>query len=591
MKTLFQSCAILACLLAITNAAFGARVSVEPQNAAVYAGQSLTLQYRLTQAAQPADPPLLAIDGCEVRYAGMMQSSETHIVNNRRSTTSSYIYSYKVQPRGAGVFRVPSLVFEIPGGTQAAAPETTIITAEAPTSSEFLLQIETDADEVYVGQPVQLTWVWLTAQRVSQVEITWPAPDGAEVFVGPRSQPDRNRGAAVASIMGKDVSLRSESRSFGGRAWTAYVAEMIVVPTHSGVLEIPGSTVLIDADTGRRQRGVSIFDSRTITETVSAKAPARSLTVRNLPESGRPANFSGLVGRYRLEAVASPTNVRVGDPIELTVVVYGPEATAREPEIDFGTIPGFSGVFRIDTTGDDDARVQGGKLLKRTLRAQRDDVSSIPPIELTYFDPELGRYAVARTSSIPLEVTPTRIVTLADARGERDSEPTGAQIESRDGGLQANVTDTSALRTENTDTLALLKTPEKLALLTAPPALFVIAGAAVFVRTRRARREGARNSKRALPDALVHLDKASTPNEVAATIRSFIGVRFPDAGSAITGEDARRLLDPAGPTANDLADILNACDAARFGGVGAEIESLRQRAREALSNLERGEIR
>ena len=38
---------------------------------------------------------------------------------------------------------------------------------------------------------------------------------------------------------------------------------------------------------------------------------------------GRPQSFSGAVGQYRLNVIALPTQVRVGDPIELTIDIYG----------------------------------------------------------------------------------------------------------------------------------------------------------------------------------------------------------------------------------------------------------------------------
>ena len=47
------------------------------------------------------------------------------------------------------------------------------------------------------------------------------------------------------------------------------------------------------------------------------------LTVLPLPEQGKPEGFYGLVGRYTIEASATPTQVSVGDPITLIIKIGG----------------------------------------------------------------------------------------------------------------------------------------------------------------------------------------------------------------------------------------------------------------------------
>src|SRR6516162_9933180 len=45
--------------------------------------------------------------------------------------------------------------------------------------------------------------------------------------------------------------------------------------------------------------------------------------VEEPPVAGRPADFSGLVGFFRISTSASPTEVRVEDPLTLTVRITG----------------------------------------------------------------------------------------------------------------------------------------------------------------------------------------------------------------------------------------------------------------------------
>lgn len=570
------------------SAALAVRVEIEPKNPALYVGQAFTLQYRLIDASRPAQAPELAVDGCAIRYMGMSQKSFTHIVNGVRRDQEEYVYSYNVRAEKAGRFIAPALEFRVPGGEIVRAEPVAIVAADAPRSPDFQLDIRVDSDEVYVGQPVKITWEWRATRDFEGIELAWEEPENADVTVASSSDPARIGRRNVVAMMGVEAAINGSRRTIDGRETGVYSAELIVVPRRAGELVIPGSNVLARVDTGRRRRGLSVFESSRVLEWFSSEAPSQTLRVRELPGDGRPPGFAGLVGRYRVEATATPRNVRVGDPINLRVSVYGPETATREPELDLNSSPGFEGAFRVDQTGENAERQRGRFVYSRTLRAQRDDVDAIPSIEIPYFDPELGRYATARTSPISLEVTPTRVVTLADAQGGGAGGVEGSQLESRSGGLRANVTHPRALASERFDPFAIARSPLGVAGVLAPPAIFALAGVVVLARTRRERTSASRSARRALPEAMRLLSAASTTDDVAQTVRGYLATRFPEGGAAMTPDEVTRLLGDHSGTI-EVASVLRACDDARFGGGEADAAELAQRAREALNALAKGE--
>src|SRR5690606_34729625 len=69
--------------------------------------------------------------------------------------------------------------------------------------------------------------------------------------------------------------------------------------------------------------GDSFFGSKRGYEHLAIPSNPLSLEVLPLPEQGRPAEFTGLIGEFRFEAQAAPTEVSVGDPITLTIRVSG----------------------------------------------------------------------------------------------------------------------------------------------------------------------------------------------------------------------------------------------------------------------------
>ena len=589
MKTLCR-CVIVLALLLTAHPAAAARVNVSIGSTAVYVGQTLTVRYELSDTNDPAVPPDLEVPGCAVRYAGMNRSSQTftRTVNGRRvkNTVSKFVYDFSIKPAAPGSYEIPPQVFTLPGGETVKSPAVSFEAGEAPTSPLFVLSVEADEEIAYVGQPIKVTWTWYTGQRLAGAEITWLPPASADVHVTDRSDPAQHRGDTATTMMGVDTRLIRDRRSKDDRVWDVYTTELVVVPTAPGVLRIPASNVLIEADTGRRRRGVSLFDSSAITEVYASRSEPLDITVKPLPSQGRPPGFTGLVGAYDIETRATPTAVRVGDPIVLTMVVRGPDLFTGVPDFDLGGMPGFETDFRVDGDDADPARTRQGLVLTRTLRAQHDGVVAIPGIELPYFDVESGRYAAARSRPIPLEVTPTRVVTLADAQGAMGEAPTGTAIESRAGGLLANVTGPAALTPEHFSARTLALSPPVLTLLTAPPAAALLAGVVVLARSRQEQNADRSRRKRALPAARGALRDAAGPDDVIEALRGYFAARWPGTASVLTPDVISRVLPPC-DLEEDLIALIGDCDAARFGSAAADTPTLAVRAGQLLDRLEK----
>jgi BatD DUF11 like domain len=129
------------------------------------------------------------------------------------------------------------------------------------------------------------------------------------------------------------------------------------------------------------------------------------------PVVGQPAYFSGLVGRYQIAASATPTEVNVEDSLTLTITITQTSA---------GTSPRFMPrretlrVFPASVERDfyvqalPDTRMRGPKVwtFAYRLKPKREDVTRIPALRLSYFDPRVNKYQVAYSRSIGLRVRP-----------------------------------------------------------------------------------------------------------------------------------------------------------------------------------------
>lgn len=147
-----------------------------------------------------------------------------------------------------------------------------------------------------------------------------------------------------------------------------------------------------------------------------SESQARIVEIVPVPTEGKPSTYSGLIGHYGLELQAANTAVNVGDPIELSLDVQGPEPMSgieRSIRTDALEAAGF----RVAPDG---WRLEGGsstgtRRYTTTVRATDASIDQIPSISIDSFDPDSRSYETFGSEPIPLEVRAVRTVTLDDA--------------------------------------------------------------------------------------------------------------------------------------------------------------------------------
>ena len=76
---------------------------------------------------------------------------------------------------------------------------------------------------------------------------------------------------------------------------------------------------------------------------VTLEAKAQTITVKPLPTANKPASFNGAVGRYTMQAKASPLEVTVGDPVTLNIQISGQGAidSLNLPKLDWPSFKSY----------------------------------------------------------------------------------------------------------------------------------------------------------------------------------------------------------------------------------------------------------
>lgn len=136
-----------------------------------------------------------------------------------------------------------------------------------------------------------------------------------------------------------------------------------------------------------------------------------TLTILPLPEAGRPADFSGLVGHFHFSVLPTPLNIALGDLISTTFTIEGdllPD-TYLKPAIK--ECPGLK-VYDLKTAASEST--PNRHVYSQTLVPGTSTLTAIPACSLSYFDTRQMRYKTLTAGPFPLrfhsEHTPVQTV-------------------------------------------------------------------------------------------------------------------------------------------------------------------------------------
>ena len=574
--TYTRGCAIGAALAIVAAAAAPQeppKVAVGVESSDVFVGEPFTFQIQVdsVDGVQPPDLEVLSGD-FTVEYLGASQSSSQSISYGNGRTTrierKRFLINYRLVASRAGSLEIPAITLSIDGEDHTTRPIT--IRARAPEPVDgFQMVCEFSKGTCYAGEPVTLTSTIYIGGPVESLSVSLPAVTSS-LFHSEPLEPVQRRGGEYfrIPINGKPVLAEKGETRLDGENYITLVFKHILVAREHGTLTAPDGVVTLNVPTGNRRR--SPFGSSGALRQVIVPSNPISLTVLPVPEEGKPANFSGLVGAFTLSASAAPVTVNVGDPITLTLTLEGSPYLRHFEMPPLGRQERLAQAFRIPEEMAPGRIEENRKVFTQTIRAQSDAVTEIPPIALAYFDTATGQYATAATAPIPITVLETQVVTAADAEGYQPVQETVAHV-AVDAGIAHNFTGAEMLRKQRFGPDVWMRSAGSWAVLLVPPGLFgLLAGFRLFGRL-----DGLRSHTRTRKQALSRLEEtldqgtgADDPHGLALdALRVYLGTKLQLNPSALTFSDAHGPLQRQGASAGcleGLEQVFSACEAHRY---------------------------
>ncbi|HEX4825644.1 MAG TPA: BatD family protein [Candidatus Polarisedimenticolaceae bacterium] len=311
------------------------RASVLPRGA-IYETTEVRLQIEIDGSSIPevSAPSLPTMTNLAVAGGPQTSRSSSYVFENGRiNASNSLILTYFLTPKGTGSAVIPAFVVNVggtsyrteplqfqiaPGRSGPAPPAGRRPGAPSGGSDDDEGDEGADLSDVFLQSKLSQTSVWAGQAVVLEMTLYAAAPLGGFGWTDIPS---------MTGFWTEDIPVDAQREhtivTMNNRRYDAFpVARKLLVPTSSGTLAVPAYTGQVQVRRASRDPFGSFFSLGRFANLVR-KSNALKLEVKPLPETGRPASFTGAVGAYRFTTTADRKTVNAGDAVAVRATVEG----------------------------------------------------------------------------------------------------------------------------------------------------------------------------------------------------------------------------------------------------------------------------
>lgn len=402
-------------------------------------GGSFRLSFKISSLEIESVSDLGEIDGFEILYGPSRSTSQSvRIINGKTTSESSTTLTYTLRATKKGSYTLPKLSVKVGGKSYTSnAVKIEVVEGALPgqqqssgnsgqssnsggqsvskstktSGKDLFITVVANKKEVYEQEPILLTYKVYTKLNLTQLSGKMPDLNG---------------------FMSKEIELPKEKNftvePFGGENYyTVEWSKYVMFPQQTGKLSIP--SIKFEGVVVYEDRSIDPFDAffnglrGGIQKKRTIVAPGVDINVKPLP-AGKPDNFSGGVGQFKIKSTLLTKQPKTGESIDLEVVISGvgnldlvAAPTVQFPD-GFDTYEPRQKVnTKITTSG-----MQGSMTVNYVAIPQSKGKYTIPAIEFSYFDPSAGKYKTLHTEPIDIEVAQGSKTTYSGRQQEIDAK-------------------------------------------------------------------------------------------------------------------------------------------------------------------------
>jgi hypothetical protein len=419
LRGLAAAIAIVIAVFTVHGVSAAASIDAAIEPTQIMLGESARLTIT-TSGSGTLSVTLPVVSGLEFRIVG--RSQQIQMINGTTIESTSTIV--RVTPDEAGVFTIPAigpksapLVLRVlPGGSSSSAPNNagppdTVPLVPGTTNAEGIrltpdgsayVRLEITKHEVYVGESVPIAvQIGMRDGFVTSLN-GLPKLNSSDFTLNNLSQQPERGGKVI------------DGKRFTVLTWRSLLAAVkpgsfsltFEAPLTVKIRTRPQRDSLLDDLLG--DPFMQNFFGATIPKNVNVTSPEAAFTVLPLPAEGKPPDFGGAVGAFKISTDLSSTTNIAGDPLTLRMHVNGAgnfdrvESTMLGADSQWKTYDPKSTFKPTDATG-----YRGEKTFEQPLIAAQAGAHTVPPLSFSFFDPATHRYETAHSSPLSVTVSPS----------------------------------------------------------------------------------------------------------------------------------------------------------------------------------------
>ena len=402
---------VIAALLAVAAPALHAQsntatVSASLVDPSVEAGDSAEYRIKIINGMPSQIPPAPEVGGLNITYQHPERTAQYEIGTGfqmRQMVTTTFVY--RVDTTRAGQFTIPGQQIEIAGTALRTLPVTLTVlehgTARRGSAGLWLgSELIIPKKSAYVGEsiPVEYRAFFGLSMRFAPDPDPMLGGEGFSLQKFTRPQVD------LQTVQGAQVHAASYKTTIAGaKIGRCVVGPAVVQPA----VQVPWSPRQMFTDANDYQlldeampmvRAYYMPQKR-----VKLSSDTAEVEIKPLPP-GKPSNFSGAIGEFKLEAEADPHKAQAGDPITVRLTLSGRGNFDRIAAPVLGDDKGLRSYPATSKfKADDEVNLSGVKTFEQVIIADGPR-SALPPYHFSYLDPVAGKYVELDTPPVPVEI-------------------------------------------------------------------------------------------------------------------------------------------------------------------------------------------
>lgn len=328
------------------------------------------------------------------------------------SKNGKHVYIYTLSPKEVGYSTIPKIEIldnvssEIKIKVNEPVSYSTKTKKYSEKNENIFVKAQTDLTSVYINQQMTYTLQFYTKFDLAS-NPSYTLPMFQDFW---KSKP----------------KVKSGYKLINGENYFTFEVSTQLYPMKDGNIIIDSATVSVVSleygDVANFQKQSEFENGKKINRNL--QADAIKLKVYPLPEVGKPDNFSGAVGRYKISAYVDKNIVMVNEPVNLNISITGDGNinSVVEPEIILSEdIQKYATTYKVKDEG-----WQSTKSFQCVLIPLMEGNKVIPEISFSYFSPDLRDYVTIKTSKIEINVKEGNYV-----KKEEDTDNVGTDNQSQ----------------------------------------------------------------------------------------------------------------------------------------------------------------